>query len=77
MIKGKNIREGDTLIVSSDMTNCSFVFKNNFSYLLFTEKENAKLKASNCSFSGELKNNEIQETLKQTKKLLRKHFLFF
>ena len=75
VLKGNNIKVGDTLQETSDFTNCSTLFKQNMNYLLFASSDNRNIKSDICSYSGILEENKTKKTLKQTKRLIRKRLL--
>ncbi len=75
VVKGRKLKVGDTLLVSSDFSNCSTLYKNNTNYLLFASFKEGELKTSICSYTGMLDNEDTQKVYKQTTRLMKKRLL--
>jgi hypothetical protein len=72
VLKGNEVKVGDTLEVVSDYTNCSTLYKNDTNYLLFATVDKRNIKTTICSYSGILDEEKTKKYLKQTKRLLKK-----
>ena len=75
VLKGKKIKNGDTLRVTLDFTNCSTLYKIESDYLLFAISDNGGIKTTICSYSGMLNNEKTKQNLKQTRRIIRKRLL--
>jgi hypothetical protein len=73
VLKGVTMKRGDTLQVTSDFSNCSFLYKSKSDYILFTEGK--EVRSSICSFTRTLNDEEGRKVYKQTKRLKRKRLL--
>jgi hypothetical protein len=71
VLKGNDVRVGDTLPVTSEYSNCSTLYKNKTNYLLFTAVVDKKIKTTICSPSGIFDEGSTKNTLKQTRELVK------
>ncbi|MEM1002427.1 MAG: hypothetical protein AAGH46_07250, partial [Bacteroidota bacterium] len=69
VLKG-NFEKKQSLTISSYFDNCSMIFKNNKSYLLFTKEHNGKIYVKECSYSGEL--GKSKRMVRKIRRIVRK-----
>lgn len=72
VLKANGIKINDTLIISSDFSDCAMLYKSNTNYLLFATFFDGVLHSDICSYTGILDDNTTKKNYKQTKRILRK-----
>lgn len=73
IIKGKDIKVGDTLNISSNFNNCSMTFIDKGEYLVFPVVNDNRFLISICSPSGRLGKKNTNITYKRIKEILGQH----
>ncbi len=56
-----------------EVSNCSFQFLNDHTYLIFAYKDGDHFSVYNCSWSGDITDKRVRNDIKKLKKYMRRH----